>query len=132
MMMEIIIAIGVTVVAALAFIFRRRPRVRHATVDYLIPSKEDQPLTPREVFVAGINHVGMCGEHRQELIAKLRRGEPIHLIRLPDHPNDQNAGRPVPSRREGHRLPAARDNAIGLDTEQLTIDVISLRSWRAG
>ena len=71
--MEIIIAIGVTVVAALAFIFRRRPRVRHATVDYLIPSKEDQPLTPREVFVAGINHVGMCGEHRQELIAKLRR-----------------------------------------------------------
>jgi len=61
------------------------------TLNYLIPDGNDTPLTPREVFVAGINHVGLCGDHRQKTIAKLRQGEPIHLIRFPGHPDDTNA-----------------------------------------
>ena len=35
--------------------------------------------------------MGLTGDSRQEIIGKLRREEPIHLIRLPDHPNDPNA-----------------------------------------
>jgi hypothetical protein len=62
-----------------------------ATLNYLIPDETDDALTPKEALVAGINHVGLCGEPRQKIIAKLRKGEPIHLIRMPGHPDDSNA-----------------------------------------
>lgn len=64
---------------------------QRVTLNYLIPDEEDHPLTPKEVFVAGINHVGICGEHRQKIIAKLRHSEPIYLVRIPNHPDDANA-----------------------------------------
>jgi hypothetical protein len=67
------------------------PGFARVTVNYLIPGDDDEPLMPREVNAAGINHVGMCGVHRQKLIAKLRRGQTIHLVRMPDHPDDPNA-----------------------------------------
>jgi HIRAN domain len=61
------------------------------TVNYLIPDKSDVALPASETFVAGVNHIGLCGEYRQNMIAKLRVGEPIYLVRVPDHPNDPNA-----------------------------------------
>ena len=58
---------------------------------YLIPDKEDAALPASEAFVAGVNHVGLGGDYRQDIIAKLRSGEPIYLVRVPDHPDDPNA-----------------------------------------
>ena len=41
--------------------------------------------------MAGINHVGMCDEPRQKIIATLRHDEPIYLVRMPNNPHDPNA-----------------------------------------
>ena len=35
--------------------------------------------------------MGICDEHRQKIAAKLRKGEPIYLVRQPDNPHDSNA-----------------------------------------
>jgi hypothetical protein len=90
-------------------VLRRRSRPQYGTVNYLIPSKDDEPLTPREVFVAGVNHVGMCGEHRQTLIAKLRKGDSIYLVRMPDHPEDRNAVVLYGEDGKGYWFPTTRD-----------------------
>jgi HIRAN domain len=93
-----VIAVGlvVTVLAGIFVAMRQRRSTppagtQQVTVNYLIPDKDDDPLTPQEVFVAGVNHVALCGKHRQKIIAKLRRNEPIFLVRVPDHPDDPNA-----------------------------------------
>jgi hypothetical protein len=65
--------------------------IKRVTLNFLIPGEDDVPLTPQESFVAGVNHTGLTGDSRQEVIGKLRRKESIHLIRLPDHPNDPHA-----------------------------------------
>jgi hypothetical protein len=91
--MELLYLIGIVIALLLILVFfEKRPhRPKHATVNYLIPSKQAKPLTPREVFVAGINHMGICGEHRQKLISRLQVGEPIFLVRMPNDPYDSNA-----------------------------------------
>ncbi len=71
---------------------RKQPATRTAaTVRYLIPDEGDVPLTSQESFVSGLNQIGRCGTHRQKIIAKCRRGEPIFLVRQPDNPYDSNA-----------------------------------------
>jgi hypothetical protein len=62
-----------------------------AKLHYLIPDEGDVALTPRESFVSGLNQIGRCGTHRQKIIAKCRRGEPIFLVRQADNPYDANA-----------------------------------------
>jgi hypothetical protein len=64
---------------------------RGVTLNYLIPDDKDEPLIPRQVFVAGINHVGICDEPRQKIIATLHHDEPIYLVRMPNNPHDPNA-----------------------------------------
>jgi HIRAN domain len=71
---------------------RKRAETRTtATLHYLIPDENDVALTPRESFVSGLNLTGRCGTHRQKIIAKCRRGEPIFLVRQPNNPHDSNA-----------------------------------------
>jgi hypothetical protein len=60
-------------------------------VNYLKPGPDDVPLTPREAFVSGINKIGLCGRHRQDVIADCRPGDEIILIRQPDNPHDKEA-----------------------------------------
>jgi hypothetical protein len=88
-----ILAIGAIFAVGVVVRGRRGPAPGFArvTLNYLIPGDDDEPLMPREVNAAGINHMGMCGVHRQKLIAKLRRGQTLYLIRMPDHPEDPNA-----------------------------------------
>lgn len=92
--------IGLTVIAVIATMLLLKLRspdhdpaatkVR-VTVHYLIPDKDDVALPSWETFVSGVNHVGLCGEYRQKIIAKLREGEPVYLVRVPNHPDDPNA-----------------------------------------
>ena len=93
--MEWVAPIALVIVLTLSVIWlrvkRRHSGVKYGTVNYLIPGEDDEPLTPREVFVSGVNRVGVCGEHRQSLIAKLRKGEPIFLVRQPNNEYDSNA-----------------------------------------
>jgi hypothetical protein len=92
--METVGILGVLILGVLALAvaeLRTRQRAQQATVNYLIPGKDDEPLTPRETFVAGVNHVGLCGEHRQNVIAGLRKKEAIYLVRQADNPHDLNA-----------------------------------------
>jgi hypothetical protein len=80
----LLVVFGVGAIFAVLVIWRSRgpaPVFQRVTLNYLIPDESDAPLTPREVCVAGINHVGLVGEHHQKIIATLRPGEPIHLIR---------------------------------------------------
>lgn len=70
----------------------KQPRgARTATVNYLLPGPDDEPLTPQEIYVAGINRTGLSGIPRQTLLGNCRRGEPIYLVRQPDNPHDENA-----------------------------------------
>jgi hypothetical protein len=85
------VLIGVAAILTVRRMMGPAPGFARVTVNYLIPGDDDEPLMPREVNAAGINHVGMCGVHRQKLIAKLRGGQIIHLVRMPDHPDDANA-----------------------------------------
>jgi hypothetical protein len=63
-----------------------RTPARSVVVNYLKPGPDDVPLTPREAFVAGINKMGLCGRHRQDVIAGCRPGDEIILIRQPRTP----------------------------------------------
>ena len=58
---------------------------------HLVPGPDDEPLTPKEVRVAGINHRGLCGIHRQAVIAGCRVGEELLVLRFPENPHDSNA-----------------------------------------
>jgi hypothetical protein len=104
--MEILlVALGVVVVlwlAARAFggaprraktqrAMRDAPAARSVVVNYLKPGPDDVPLMPREAFVAGINKMGLCGRHRQDVIADCCAGDEIILIRQPDNPHDKEA-----------------------------------------
>lgn len=87
----VLLVVGVAFAASV--IWRGRgpaPGFTRLTVNYLIPGDDDEPLTPLDANAAGINHMGMCGVHRQKLIAKLSGGETVHLVRM-DHPDDPNA-----------------------------------------
>ncbi|SRR5579885_2815376 len=86
---SILILAGLLALGALAW--RGPRRKKRVTLNYLIPDDKDEPLTPRQVFVAGVNHVGMCDEPRQRVIATLSRDEPIFLVRMPNNPHDPNA-----------------------------------------
>lgn len=94
------VAVVVLIVTAIGFIASDRKshisprslqRQRSTMAHYLIPGDADEPLTPQEVLVAGINRVGLSGTHRQDVIARCVRGEPIYLVRMRDHPHDSNA-----------------------------------------
>lgn len=91
----IVLAAGVL---ALAFIVGKRNDWKGATrkktritLNYLIPGQTDKPHPSVKCAVAGINHLAFDGQHRQDIIAKCRLGEPIILIRDPDNPADPDA-----------------------------------------
>jgi hypothetical protein len=49
-----------------------------------LPDADEIPDETVECAVAGINNVGMCGEHRQDLIRRLAAGQevicPLNLL----------------------------------------------------
>lgn len=85
----------IVIAVALLLFFRwlqREPKpLKTIDLNYLIPGDDDEPLMPREVFVSGINKVGLCGLHRQKVIKALKKGEEIILIRDPHNTRDPNA-----------------------------------------
>ena len=59
---------------------------------YLKPGPDDEPITEREVYVAGLNQPAKyANANRQKIIRRCRDGEPIYLVREPDNPYDPNA-----------------------------------------
>ncbi len=83
----VVLVAGVLVLSRLL----RRAGMRRVTLNYLIPDEDDEPLTPCFCPVAGINKEALSGAHRQDIIAKLKEGEPIFLVREPNNPHDPNA-----------------------------------------
>ena len=60
-------------------------------LNYLTPDENDQPLESWECIVVGIDRRGLQGGQRQDVIAKLAKGEPIVLIRDPGNKLDADA-----------------------------------------
>ena len=60
-------------------------------LNYLTPDENDRPLESWECIVVGIDRRGLQGGQRQDVIAKLAKGEPIVLIRDPGNKLDADA-----------------------------------------
>jgi hypothetical protein len=68
-----------------------RPGAQHAMLNYLLPDADDVADATIECAVAGIGNVGMCGEHRQDVIRRLAAGQELVLWRHTDDRHDENA-----------------------------------------
>ena len=64
---------------------------RQVSLQYLRPDDDDEAVESLEVLVAGINHMGHCGIHRQTMLGHCEPGEEIVLIREPDNAHDEHA-----------------------------------------
>jgi hypothetical protein len=67
------------------------PGPRRVTLNYVLPDADDVADETIECVVAGIDHVGMCGEHRQDTIRRLTAGQELILWRHTDNKHDENA-----------------------------------------
>jgi hypothetical protein len=68
-----------------------RTGAQRVTLNYLLPDADDVADETMECAVAGINHVGMCGEHRQDVIRRLTPDQEVILWRHTDNKHDENA-----------------------------------------
>jgi hypothetical protein len=68
-----------------------RPGTQRVTLNYLLPDGDEVADETMECAVAGINHVGMCGEHRQDVIRRLTSGQELILWRHTNNKHDENA-----------------------------------------
>ena len=64
---------------------------RSVILSYLRPDEGDEVAEIFECNVAGINHLGHCGVHRQRVIALCKPGEEIFLVRDRNNQHDENA-----------------------------------------
>ena len=68
-----------------------RPGAQRVMLNYLLPDADDVADATIECAVAGIDRVGMCGEHRQDIIRQLTPGQELVLWRHTDNKHDENA-----------------------------------------
>lgn len=67
------------------------PTKARMTITYLKPADDDVPSRTYECNLAGINHMSLTGEHRQDNIRELRAGEQLILVRHHSNPHDAHA-----------------------------------------
>ena len=67
------------------------PNKRWATISYVKPDGNDIEDDEIRCNLAGINHMSLTGEHRQDNIRELKTGQPLILVRHHSNPHDAHA-----------------------------------------
>jgi hypothetical protein len=67
------------------------PEAERGMLNYLLPDADDIADATIDCAVTGTDNVGMCGEHRQDVIRRLAAGQELVLWRHTDDRHDANA-----------------------------------------